>query len=225
MIKKYLELIKNIITTLFCHYTMPINLGYNVKFKGIPYILINRTATVSIGNNTIINSSNYGYHLNMHSKCKLYADRPNAIINIGNNCRIHGTCIHAYKRITIGNNCLIAANTQIIDGNGHLLSFDYPHNRLNTKDFGKQIIIEDNVWIAANCIIKQGITIGDGAVIGANSFVNRNVEPFTIVYGTPAKFHKYRFNKEVQYKIIASAFWNYPPSKAKKILTHLDIVL
>lgn len=190
MIKKYLELIKNIITTLFCHYTMPINLGYNVKFKGIPYILINRTATVSIGNNTIINSSNYGYHLNMHSKCKLYADRPNAIINIGNNCRIHGTCIHAYKRITIGNNCLIAANTQIIDGNGHLLSFDYPHNRLNTKDFGKQIIIEDNVWIAANCIILGGTSIGEGSIITAGSIVKGNIPKNCIFGGNPAKIIK-----------------------------------
>ncbi len=57
---------------------------------------------------------------------------------------------------------MIAANTNIIDGNGHQLYMENPENRINTKDNGNPIIIEDNVWIAANCIILGGTKIGQG---------------------------------------------------------------
>lgn len=124
--------------------------------------------------------------LNMHSRCKLYADREKAIIDIGDNCRIHGTCIHAVKKIKIGNNCLIAANTQIIDSNGHQTCMINPIDRLNLKDEGKEIIIEDNVWIAANCIILGGSHIKEGSIITAGSVVKGVVEEKSIYGGNPA---------------------------------------
>lgn len=123
LIRKY-HILNFKITTLAVNLFSKVSTGKKVIFKGFPSILIHNDATISIGDNTTINSSNYGYHINMYSKCKLYADRPGASIKIGKNSRIHGTCIHAYKSITIGENCLIAANTQIIDGNGHLLSMN-----------------------------------------------------------------------------------------------------
>ena len=70
---------------------------------------------VIIGNNVTLSSRNKGYHINMHSPVKLFADRQNAIITIGANTQIFGTCIHAYEKIIIGENCLIAANCQIFD--------------------------------------------------------------------------------------------------------------
>ncbi len=163
-----------------------LQLGQNVVFKLMPQILRHNDAKISIGNGCIINSSNYGYHINMFSKCKLYADRPYARIEIGENTRIHGTCIHAYNKIQIGKNCLIAANTNIIDGNGHELSMENPQNRINTTDCGKPIIIEDNVWVAANCIILGGSKIGSGAIITAGSIVKGTVPPKSIFGGNPA---------------------------------------
>ncbi len=163
-----------------------LQLGKNVVFKLMPQILRHTDAKISIGNGCTINSSNYGYHINMFSKCKLYADRPYASIEIGENTRIHGTCIHAYNKIQIGKNCLIAANTNIIDGNGHELSMENPQNRINTTDGGKSIIIEDNVWIAANCIILGGSKIGSGAIITAGSVVKGTVPPKSIFGGNPA---------------------------------------
>jgi len=167
-----------------------LDLNKNVFFNKCPLILKDKKAKIIIGSNTTINSSNYGYHINMHSKCKLYADRSGAIIKIGDNCRIHGTCIHAYSKIIIGNNCLIAANTQIIDGNGHLLSFDNTKNRIHTTDNGKEIIIEDNVWIAANCVILGGTRIGEGSVITAGSVVKGIVPRNSIYGGNPSKLIK-----------------------------------
>lgn len=167
-----------------------IELSYSTLFNKMPMVLKVKGAVIKIGSNTMINSNNSNYHLNMHSPCKLMADREGAVIKIGNNSRIHGTCIHAYKAITIGNNCLIAANTQIIDGNGHALSFPDVENRINTTDYGTPIVIEDNVWIGANCIILGGTRIGHGTVISAGSVVKGDIPPMSIYGGNPAKLIK-----------------------------------
>lgn len=188
IIKLYYGL-ATIITRLICN-VKGVKLGKGVLFKSFPAVMRNPTAVITIGNNTLLNSSNTGYHINMHSSCKILADRDKAQITIGSNCRIHGTCIHAYNSIKIGDNVLIAANTQIIDGNGHQLSFDNTSDRINTTDKGKPIIIESNVWIGANCFILGGVTIGEGAVVSANSVVHKDVKPNTIVGGNPAKLIK-----------------------------------
>jgi acetyltransferase-like isoleucine patch superfamily enzyme len=160
----------------------------DVVFKGMPLIKISNGAKIYIGKNVIINSSNTpGYHINMHSPVKLLADRAGAIIKIGNKSRIHGTCIHAYKSVVIGDNCLIAANCQIIDGNAHELSFDNVENRVNTLDNGKPIVIEDCVWIGANCLILPGVRIGRGSIVAAGSVVVRDIPPMVVAAGNPAK--------------------------------------
>jgi len=164
-----------------------VEIGVNAQIANKPIITKVKSAKIIIGNNVTINSRNEGYHLNMHSPCKLVADKPESVIIIGNNTRVHGTCIHAYKKITIGNNCLIAANTQIIDANGHLTSFSDVKNRINTQDEGRPITIEDNVWIGANCIILPGVTIGEGSIISANSVVNTDIPPMSVAGGNYAE--------------------------------------
>jgi len=74
-------------------------LNKGVLFKKMSHILINNKAKIKIEKNTFINSSNYQYHINMYSRVKLYANMPNTEIIIGNNCRIHGTCINASNKI------------------------------------------------------------------------------------------------------------------------------
>jgi acetyltransferase-like isoleucine patch superfamily enzyme len=184
--KHLIYLTKNKIITKYIYVFYSISIDKSVLFKGFPYLIKHKKATITIGENTIINSSNFGYHINMHSSCKLYADQPFAAITIGSNSRIHGTCIHASNQIHIGSNCLIAANTQIFDANGHLLSFDNPTNRIHTKDKGNPIHIEDNVWIGANCIILGGTRIGNGAIVTAGSVVKGNIPSKSIYGGNPA---------------------------------------
>lgn len=161
-----------------------------LQVKNKPLVDVVSGAEVIIGRNVTLNSKNKGYHLNMHSPVKLFADRVGAKILIGDNTRIHGSCIHAYDEISIGANCLIAANCQIIDSNGHELSFDNVSNRINTIGKPKPIKICDNVWIGANCIILPGVTIGEGAIISANSVVNTDIPEMVIASGNPAKVIK-----------------------------------
>jgi len=174
-----------IFVRLYCKLNKRIELGENVRFFCAPSITIKDGGTLKIGDNVTINSDNNGYHVNMYKPCKLLIDRPGGNINIGKNTRIHGSCIHAYEEITIGENCLIAANCQIIDGNGHDLSLQNPENRIHTKGESNPIIIEDHVWIATNVVVLPGVKIGKGSVITANSVVHKNIPPGVIAGGNP----------------------------------------
>ncbi|MDA8789381.1 acyltransferase [Pseudomonadales bacterium] len=157
----------------------------NLKLNGIPIIDIQQGTALFIGKNVLLNSRNRGYHVNMHSPVKLFADIPGARIKIGDNTRIHGSCIHAHLSIEIGARCLIAANCQIIDGSGHNASFAHPENRINSKGSYKPICIEDDVWLGTAVIVLPGVTIGKGSIVGAGSVVDQNIPPFSIAKGNP----------------------------------------
>lgn len=138
---------------------------------------------------------------------------------IGKYCYIGRNTI--INNAEIGNYVSIASSVQI-GGMEH--SYWYPcQSTWVSKEcvLGRTTHIGNDVWIAAGSIIKQGITIGNGAVIGANSFVAKDVPPFAIVVGSPAKILKYRFSDTVCAKIEESNYWFYRPSKAKLIIEQL----
>jgi len=139
--------------------------------------------------------------------------------NIGRYVYIGGNCVINYAHI--GNYCSIAPAVQIG-------GMEHAYTKLTTcahlsdeQTYGVETFIEDDVWIGAACIIKQGIHIGRGAVIGANSFVNKDVPPYAVVFGTPARFHKYRFSKEVIVQLEKSKYWEKDISEAKKLLSSI----
>jgi virginiamycin A acetyltransferase len=75
------------------------------------------------------------------------------------------------------------------------------------------VIIGNDVWIAENATIISGVTIGDGAVIANNSHVVKNVEPYSIVGGNPAKLIKYRFTKDQIDKLLSIKWWYWTDNK------------
>jgi virginiamycin A acetyltransferase len=81
--------------------------------------------------------------------------------------------------------------------------------------FINPIVIGNDVWVAAGAVITRGVTIGDGAVIGANSVVTKDVPPYAIVAGSPAKVIKYRFPPEVIDLLLNIKWWNWPLEKIK----------
>ena len=157
-----------------------------MKLNGLPLLDIQGNCSLELGDNVSLNSRNRGYHLNLHSPVKIYADRPNAKVKIGSNSRINGACIHAFESISIGQNCLIAANTQIMDSNGHDLSFPNVAERIHTEGTSKPVFISDNVWIGANVVVLPGVTIGEGSVISANSVVTKDIPQMVVAGGNPA---------------------------------------
>ena len=82
--------------------------------------------------------------------------------------------------------------------------------------------IEHDVWIGSGATIRRGVTLGIGCVVGANAFVNRDVPPFAVVGGVPAKILKYRFPQEMIEKILASKWWTYEIEEALLIVKRLD---
>lgn len=163
-----------------------IEIKERLTIKGLPLIDIRKGSRLYIGAGVTLNSKNRDYHINLHSPVKLFAEGEGAEIIIGDKTRIHGTCIHAFKSVIIGKGCLIAGNCQIIDGNGHDLSFSNVENRINTKGISRPVLIEDYVWIGANSIVLPGVTIGRGSVIAANSVVVRDIPPMVVAGGNPA---------------------------------------
>lgn len=88
----------------------------------------------------------------------------------------------------IGKGTLIGPNTVMLASSHQITNVPL----IEEKILFSTLTISDNVWISANCTINHGITIGANAIIGANSFVNKSVEPNSIVGGTPAKHIRYR---------------------------------
>jgi acetyltransferase-like isoleucine patch superfamily enzyme len=98
-----------------------------------------------------------------------------------------------YSKVKIGDYTMLAPEVKIIGGDhkydivGRPMIFSGRDEQLETE-------IGKDVWIGSRSIIMRGVKIGDGAIIGANSVVTKDVEPYSIVGGSPAKFIKNRFN-------------------------------
>jgi acetyltransferase-like isoleucine patch superfamily enzyme len=111
--------------------------------------------------------------------------RRGGILVVGNNSRINGVHIAVKKEVRIGNNVRIAPYVLIMDSDFHDVN-----NHFSEEGKTDAVIIHDNVWIATKATILKGVTIGEGAVIGACSLVIKDVPPYTVVGGVPAKVIK-----------------------------------
>ena len=80
----------------------------------------------------------------------------------------------------------------------------------------RQIIIGNDVWIGDNVTIMGGVIIGNGAVIGSNAVVAKNVPPYAIVVGNPARVIKYRFEPEIIEKLQQIKWWNWDVEKIRR---------
>lgn len=126
---------------------------------------------------------------------QLIFDRENAKISVGQRSFIHAIVIAA-QEIQIGDDVMISWGTTIVDHNSHAVAFSQRANdatewRKGNKDWSnvvcRPVRISNKVWIGFNAIILKGVHIGEGAIVGAGSVVTKDVAPWTIVGGNPAK--------------------------------------
>lgn len=131
-------------------------------------------------------------YTSIHRGCKFFHI---GNISIGKNTVINFGCYLDNRRgITIGDNVGIAHNTKI-----YTLGHDLDDPQFKTK--GAPVTINDNVFVFSNVLVMPGVTIGEGAVVLAGSVVTKDVEPWTIVGGNPARKIRER-SREIDYKQI-----------------------
>lgn len=178
-----------------------IKLGDGIVWLGKPIINLASNSTLSIGSRCLICSRSSQTALGVNHSVVFRTLYPNAELRIGAGVRMSGTTICAAKKVSIGDRCVIGANSIIVDTDFHALD---PNVRSTPDDFNSAISspveISDNVFIGVGCIILKGVKIGHGAVIGAGSVVTQDIAPRTIVAGNPAKFIAALDDKLVDFK-------------------------
>lgn len=147
---------------------------------------------------------------------------------------IHVHRYHGHNTVTIGSFSSIASNLQAIIAGSHryervtTFPFGFRSHLVfpgvdvsNYVEFKGGIRIGNDVWIGRNVTLMDGITIGDGAVIAAGSHVVKDVPPYAIVGGNPAKLIKYRFPEEIRESLLRIRWWDWSD---EKIRTQLELL-
>lgn len=138
-------------------------------------------------------------------------------------------------KLVIGKFCAIARGVEfVMNGANHRMNSvtTYPFNimghgwqkaapALTDLSFKGDTVIGNDVWIGQNVTVMPGVHIGDGAIIGANTTVTKDIPPYCIAGGNPAKIIKKRFNDELIEYLLKLKWWNWP---AEKIFTNLEIL-
>ena len=126
---------------------------------------------------------------------------------LGVNCSVHGP-------LKIGNNVMMGPNVTILTHTHNIERTDIPMGQQGMRV--AEVVIGNDVWIGMRVIIMPGVSVGHGAVIGAGAVVVKDVPPYAIVGGVPAKIIRYRFTPEVIEKLLEFQWWNYDEAILKK---------
>jgi galactoside O-acetyltransferase len=140
--------------------------------------------------------------------CKVLFESEKGEVIVGDKCYIGTSTIICRSKIEFGNNVMVALGSTFYDHDSHSINYkerqkdidrqleDYRNGKffIENKSWvdvhDEPIKIGDNAWIGINCIILKGVTIGEGAIIGAGSVVTRDIPAWTIAGGNPAKVIK-----------------------------------
>lgn len=137
-------------------------------------------------------------------------------------------------KVIIGSYCSISSNVTVLLGGNHDMSLvsTYPFppqsfsaSNSNPHSLGKRfVVIGSDVWIGYSATILDGVTIGHGAVIGANSVVAKDIPPYSIAVGNPARIVKMRFNRHIIDILLKTCWWDLPDHAVNVLLPLLQRV-
>jgi len=138
---------------------------------------------------------------------------------------------HEGTTLRIGAYCSIAGGVQIFLGGHHradwVTTFPFPAvlpQASRIADYGGSrgdVRVGNDVWLCSNCTLLSGVTIGDGAIVAAGAVVTRDVEPYAVVAGNPARFVKWRFPEDQRLALLQSAWWSWPKEEVQGLAEKL----
>lgn len=145
----------------------------------------------------------------------------------------HNLKVSGEANLFIGQFCSIAPEVRIFLGENHntdcITTYPFGHVFLdvfkvendNHPSSRGDVVIGNDVWIGFRSTIMSGVTIGDGAVIAANSHVVKDVAPYEIVGGNPARHIRYRFDKETIARLLELKWWDKPVDEIRAMIPEL----
>ena len=171
------------------------NIALSTKFEGHNKIL----------SNVILDKVNIGYGTYIGNNSIFYNTVIGRYCSIGSNIKTI-VSTHPTNKFVSTHPAFFSTKKQA--GFTYTTKNSFEEIKYINKESKTSIIIGNDVWIGDNVTILGGVKIGDGAIIGANSFVNKDVEPYVIQAGIPAKKIKYRFDKdEIEY-LLRFKWWD-----------------
>lgn len=159
-------------------------------------------------NNPHIHVGDYTYYHDYHHPERFEIDNVR-------NCYTCKLVIGKFCQIAVGTTFIMADSNHAMTGFSTYPFFIFTHMDQHLPSLPKKgdTVIGNDVWFGTNAVIMPGVTIGDGAIIGAYAVVTKDVEPYTIVAGNPARFVRQRFQKEIVEELQQIQWWNWEDEK------------
>lgn len=176
--------------------------------SGVIGSIVHKTSTVQSGSQ-IVNSKIDKYSFCGY-ECEIIECNIGSFCSIANNVKIGGA-MHPMSSVSMSPAFYEGRNSGI-----QTKFFNHPQELYQTTTIG------NDVWIGQNVLIKQGVIIGDGAVIGMGSVVTKDVAPYSIMVGVPAKEIRKRFDDDVVKKLIQSEWWNFSNEDLRKFAPYFN---
>ena len=159
--------------------------GRDWRIFGRPILQRHRGSQINVGDGLSLRSWPRSNPLAPTAPVVLSTRRADAELTIGDDCGFTGTTLVAADRVVIGDRVLVGGNASIVDFDFHPLTPEARAENINAGT-AAPIVIEDDVFVGVDALILKGVTVGEGAVVGAGSVVTQDVSPRTVVAGNPA---------------------------------------
>jgi len=219
----FFAFILNVFKNIKCSFN--VSMSHNVFF----YLIKEKFKNIDLRDGILGTGVTLNDNVNLFNKPEIFGN-----VSIGKYTSINGPSTRICADVTevrIGAFCSIASNVVIQE-------FYHNYNMVTTYNINSNIIrepvesekiskgpiiIDDDVWIGSNSVILSGVKIGRGSIIGAGSIVTKDVEPYSIVGGNPAKFLRKRFDQQAIDKLEKSEWWLWDKEKIirnKKFFKH-----
>lgn len=159
-----------------------------VDFVGQPIVTLHNGSRIEIGAGVWLISQSTSTALGVNHPCIIRTMAENAEIVIKNNAGMSGATICCASRIEIGERVMLGANVTITDTDFHSIDWEKRWTANDIEHANKApVIIEDDVFVGMNSSILKNVRIGEKSVIGAHSVVTKNIPPYSIAVGNPAR--------------------------------------